>query len=304
MKMGFLTNSLVNVGLKDLNSLAKWAKENDFVDLEVGPTVPLDEHEFHKAKETYGVSINTMIYCRNFLSNDKEQAEQLIAELKKRIIFAGKIGAKQVVTTTGILDDSHKGGRYRPELSLEAFSRLFEPILELAEASNVDILLEACPFMGNIAVSPYMWDMIFDKIKSPRLGLAYDPSHLVWQSIDPYAPIYEFAGHIRHVHGKDCELNRDMIARTGTAHMYASKGAWYHKDAGLPAESGHANLWWRYRLPGLGELDWGKILSRLYETGYDGTISIEHEDPVWEGDFDRVSRGVIASKEHIAQFFV
>jgi len=304
MRFGFLTNSLVNAGLGDLNALAAWAVENGFADLEVGPTIPLCEDAFHKAKEDYGIDISTFIFCRNFLMPDREQAGLLVNNLKERIIFAGKIGAKQVVTTTGIDSKSYEQGVYRPELSLEGVARLFEDILELAEKCNVDILLEVCPFMGNIAVSPYMWDLIFDRIKSQRLGIAYDPSHMVWQFIDPYAPITEYAAKIRHVHGKDCEI-RDMYKRTGIMHMRgtaSAKGVWLHKDAGLVNQEAQANLWWRYRMPGLGQLDWGRIVSLLYEIGYAATISIEHEDPVWEGNEDKIKRGIIGAKKHIKQF--
>jgi len=304
--MGVLTNSLVNAGLTNLDALARWSVENGFVDLEVGPTIPLVEDDFHRAKEVYGVNISTLIFCRNFLTPDNDVAHNLRNNLKERIIFAGKIGAKQVVTTTGVLDKSHAGGAYRPELSLDAFQQTFDPIIELAEKHNVDILLEVCPFMGNIAISPFMWELIFDKVKSDKLGIAYDPSHFVWQFIDPYAPITQFADKIRHVHGKDCEINPDMLKHTGIMHMYSPahvKGAWTHKDAGLQEQKGQTVLWWRYRLPGLGQLDWSQIVNRLYEARYSGTISIEHEDPVWDGDENLVKRGITAAKEHIKQYF-
>ena len=340
MKMGFITNSFVQEGVKDLDAIARWAVHNGFTDLEVGPTVPLVAEDFLKAKEAYGINISTLIYCRNFLMPDTGQAGLLLEGLKERIVFAGNIGAKQVVTTTGISEKSFEGGDYRPDRSLKLFQETFEPVIELAEQNKVDILLEVCPLMGNIAVSPYMWDMIFSSVKSERLGIAYDPSHLVWQFIDPYGPITEYAGKIRHVHGKDCELNHNMIKRTGARHMFGmavnEKDGWIHKDAGLTEaeadmkerhsmKEGHSmkeehsmkerysmkerhsmeensNLWWRYRLPGLGELDWNRIVSRLYEAGFDGTISIEHEDPVWSGGLDKVKQGVITAREHIAQF--
>ncbi|MDX6325757.1 MAG: hypothetical protein QOK15_2111, partial [Nocardioidaceae bacterium] len=55
-----------------------------------------------------------------------------------------------------------------------------------------------------------------------------------------------------------------------------------------PWESG----WWRYRVPGLGEVDWRRLIDVLYEGGYDGFISVEHEDPVWSGSTERVKQGL------------
>jgi sugar phosphate isomerase/epimerase len=50
--------------------------------------------------------------------------------------------------------------------------------------------------------------------------------------------------------------------------------------------------WWRYRIPGLGEVDWPGVVRTLRDSGYDGVVSVEHEDPVWSGDLDRVREGL------------
>ena len=50
--------------------------------------------------------------------------------------------------------------------------------------------------------------------------------------------------------------------------------------------------WWRYRVPGLGEVDWGRLVDHLYQAGFDGVVSVEHEDPVWSGDTARVLQGL------------
>jgi sugar phosphate isomerase/epimerase len=50
--------------------------------------------------------------------------------------------------------------------------------------------------------------------------------------------------------------------------------------------------WWRYRIPGFGQVDWQRVIDALYEGGFDGTLSIEHEDPVWGGTEERVKTGV------------
>ena len=107
---------------------------------------------------------------------------------------------------------------------------------------------------------------------------AYDPSHLVWEMMDPYEPILRYKDKIFHVHGKDTEVNRHRLNYTGILSDYS---------------------WWRYRVPGLGEIDWNKIVSNLYEIGYDGVISIEHEDPVWEGTKEKVEKGLLIGKRTI-----
>ena len=85
---------------------------------------------------------------------------------------------------------------------------LAKQFVDLAEKNGVRLCYENCPMMGNIATSPDMWEAIFDAVGSERLGLCYDPSHLVWQFIDPYRNIYKFADKIFHVHAKDTAVDR------------------------------------------------------------------------------------------------
>jgi sugar phosphate isomerase/epimerase len=50
--------------------------------------------------------------------------------------------------------------------------------------------------------------------------------------------------------------------------------------------------WWRYRVPGLGQVDWVRLIDALYEGGFDGVLSVEHEDPVWGGTEAKVQVGL------------
>lgn len=55
-------------------------------------------------------------------------------------------------------------------------------------------------------------------------------------------------------------------------------------------------------MPGLGEIDWKSIILTLQECGYDQILSIEHEDPVWEGTEEKVKTGLQLAHKHLAQF--
>ena len=50
--------------------------------------------------------------------------------------------------------------------------------------------------------------------------------------------------------------------------------------------------WWRYRIPGLGEVDFRRYVDTLYEGGFDGVLSVEHEDPVWGGSPELIEAGL------------
>ncbi|MCI0477441.1 MAG: hypothetical protein L0Y55_14440, partial [Anaerolineales bacterium] len=57
--------------------------------------------------------------------------------------------------------------------------------------------------------------------------------------------------------------------------------------------------WWRYRIPGWGEINWTRIVSDLMASGYTGTFSLEHEDPVWEGSDEKATRALELGGNHL-----
>lgn len=301
MKIGFLTNALVEQARRSglnafqtLDEVAAWAADHGFTDLECGPMLPLDRAAYERVLGEGRIAITALIYCRNYLSTDPEEAATHLAELKKRIEFAGALGIDKVVTSTGInkrieegiydrdpnVKDRGNMIRRIPVRSLDQVVDLYGPLLELAEKNNVRLCLENCPLMGNIAISPVMWRRIFQRLDSDKLGLAYDPSHLVWELIDPYAPLDEFKDKIFHVHAKDAAIDRARLAETGILTDFS---------------------WWSYRIPGRGELDWKKLLSKLKANGYTGTISLEHEDAAYEGTLPAVQQGLLDGKAHLEQ---
>lgn len=301
MKIGFLTNALVEQARRSglnafqtLDEVAAWAADHGFTDLECGPMLPLDRAAYERVLGEGRIAITALIYCRNYLSTDPEEAATHLAELKKRIEFAGALGIDKVVTSTGIdkrieegiydrdpnVKDRGNMIRRIPVRSLDQVVDLYGPLLELAEKNNVRLCLENCPLMGNIAISPVMWRRIFQRLDSDKLGLAYDPSHLVWEMIDPYAPLDEFKDKIFHVHAKDAAIDRARLAETGILTDFS---------------------WWSYRIPGRGELDWKKLLSKLKANGYTGTISLEHEDAAYEGTLTAVQQGLLDGKAHLEQ---
>lgn len=296
MKIGFLTNALVEQARRSgsdafstLPQVADWAAAHGFTDLECGPMLPLDRAAYEQVLDEGRIGISALIYCRNYLSTDPEEAAQHLAALKERIVFAGALGIDKVVTSTGI-DKSVVEGLYDrdpalhdrgnlirriPAQSLDRVVDLFGPLVELAEKNNVRLCFENCPLMGNIAISPVMWKKLFERLPSDHLGLAYDPSHLVWEMIDPYTPLLEFKDKIFHVHAKDTAIDRVKLARTGILTDFS---------------------WWSYRIPGRGELDWRQLLEQLTAEGYDGTLSLEHEDAAYEGSVEAVENGLLDGK--------
>ena len=130
-------------------------------------------------------------------------------------------------------------------------------------------------YPGNLAYSPELWEWMFEL----GLYLNFDPSHLLWLGIDPIDALRPYVDRVVHAHTKDAETFPAERNRYG----FFGRTSTREED---PWDMG----WWRYRIPGLGQVDFRRYVDTLYEGGFDGVLSVEHEDP-GVGRHARVDRG-------------
>jgi sugar phosphate isomerase/epimerase len=259
-----------------LPKLAGWAVENGFAGLEVGPAVPLRTADFAAARAN-GATLFSLTYGRNVLAADPQERALHQRNVLERVRFAGEQGIPLVVLATG----RSPGKSLRANLPA-VVEWLGEQVLPLARAGGVTVAIENCPAVGNIATSPAMWHELFDlALPAPELKLCFDPSHLVWQFVDAAGALRSFAGRVAHVHVKDAVVDRQRLAVEG-----------------LDGEG-----WWRYTLPGWGELNWSLLLAELQRSGYNGCLSIEQEDEVWDKSEGQILQSLLWSKRYLEQFF-
>jgi sugar phosphate isomerase/epimerase len=278
-RYGFLTNQLVLAGMTDVEQLSLFCKQSGFETIEVGPTLPLDESVFETFARN-GVAVSDLIYCRNTQAADPEVSAQHIAGIRERIEWAGRYGIPMVTTSAGYRReppgsetyDRYQAIRALPADSIDGWVDIFGPLVDLAERNGVRLAIENCPLMQNWAISPELWSSLFERLGSPLLGLVYDPSHLVWQFIDCYAPLAEFAPRIFAVHAKDTRLDQERLQRTGILTDFS---------------------WWSYAIPGRGEIDWLRFMEALIRIGFTGPVTIEHEDPDFAENLADVKAGIV-----------
>lgn len=134
----------------------------------------------------------------------------------------------------------------------------------------------------NIMSTPANWRRVFEILDSPNLGINYDPSHFVWQQIDYIKPIYEFKDKIFHVHYKDIKVFWDKLADVGVM--------------ATPLE------YMSPKIPGLGDVDWGKYVSALTDIGFEGCSVIEIEDKSFEKDIEDAKRAIRLSARYLRNF--
>ncbi|MGL4392597.1 MAG: sugar phosphate isomerase/epimerase family protein [Fusobacteriaceae bacterium] len=301
MKLGFLTAPLPEMSLSEI---IVWANKEGFNCIEVAcwpksfeqrryagtqhiDVDKLDESELKEIKKILNennIKISSLAYYPNPLSSDLSERNFSISHLKKVISAANLLEVEVVGTFVG--RDENKN----IEESLKDYEYIFKDIIKFAEEKKVKIAIENCPMLwadrwpggNNLATTPVIWEKMFQIIKSENIGINFDPSHFVWQHLDYIKVLYEFRDKIFHIHAKDTRIDYEKLSRNG---IY---GFGNYVD----------------KLAGLGDIDWKKFLSTLYEIGYKGCVSIEHEDRAWEGHKDVILSGIKLSKQLIGPYFV
>jgi len=292
MKLGLLTACLPGESLEDV---AAWAGGHGYRALEVAawPDRPgrdweashLDVSSFGAADAAralemlgrHGLEVSAVAYYENNLHEDLAEREATHEHLRRCIDAAQLLGVGLVGTFVG------RDVSLTMAENLRLAEKVLPPLVEYAAARDVRLVVENCPMEGwhpdgypaNLAYSPELWGWMADL----GLWLNYDPSHLVWLGIDPLAALGDHVDRVLHVQAKDVEVHPGARNRYGVFGQVLDRQPW-------------VSGWWRYRIPGLGEVDWRRIVDLLHQAGYAGVVSVEHEDPVWSGDPDRVRRGL------------
>lgn len=233
------------------------------------------------------VQLSSLAYYPNTMDPDPDRRRAAVDHLKKVIRASARLGVGMVTTFIG--RDQYKS----VEENLELVKKVWPPILKLAEELDVRIGIENCPMLfgrdqwpggQNLMTTPAIWRQVFDMLPSDHLGINYDPSHFVWQMVDYIKPLYEFRDRIFHVHFKDIKLYRDRLDQVGVMA--------YPLDFMSP------------KLPGLGDVDWGRYVSALTDIGFDGCACVEVEDRAFEGSREKVLDSLRLSKRYLEQFVI
>ena len=237
--------------------------------------------------QSKGVYISGLGYYPNPLDPDKAQSEVFIEHIKQIIRVAAKM--KIPVVNTFIGRDPAKN----VEDNFEIFKDLWPPIVKVAEENNIKIGIENCPMLfthdewpggKNLAISPAIWERMFEAIPSPLFGLNYDPSHLVWMQMDEVQPLYNFKERLHHIHLKDVKVYKDKLDKVGIL--------------ATPLEF-HSP-----KIPGLGDVRWRDFFSALTSIGYSGPVCIEVEDKAYEGSEQDIQAAILTSRNYLKQFLV
>jgi sugar phosphate isomerase/epimerase len=288
MRVGVFTPLLSQFSLDDV--LKKLRRHNiDTVELGTG-NYPGDAHcklsmlkdraalaGFKATLAEQGFSISALSCHGNPLHPDRARAKHDQEVSRQTVLLAAKLGVPVVVDFSGCPGDSPGAKRpnwvtcpWPPEY-LETLAWQWEKVAvpywtrhaKFAADHGVKIAIEMHP--GFLVYSPETL-LKLRAIAGPSVGCNYDPSHMFWQGIDPIAAIRMLGAAIFHVHAKDTQIYGRNLPLTGVLdtkpYTDERNRAWIFRTCGY----GHGEEWWR------------EFASTLRMFGYDGVLSIEHED--------------------------
>jgi len=214
-----------------------------------------------------GVEITTFGFYSNAL-----QLEEHRKTMEYVIDNAHLYGAKVVSTFAGGLEGESI------DAAMPKFKEVYSELAKRAEDKGVKIAFENCPMGGtwdkvtcNIAINPRAWEMMFNEVDSPAIGLEWEPAHQLIQLIDPIAQLRKWVGKVVHVHGKDASVDMAAVREYGVL----CNTDWYAPE----------------RTVGFGDTDWRDIFSILHKGGYEGDICVEgYHDPVYSREWEMVGQ--------------
>ncbi|TNV67799.1 sugar phosphate isomerase/epimerase family protein [Trichococcus shcherbakoviae] len=241
--------------------------------------------ELNAYASSKGVEISALAYYPNPLDENPEKRRLAIDHLYSVIDAAALMEVNMVTTFIGRMPSKTVSE------NLAEVAKVWTPIVKHAEEKNVKIAIENCPMLftedewpggQNLMTTPALFRKVFELLDSDHIGLNFDPSHFVWQQMDYIKPLYEFKDKLFHVHYKDIKVYPEKLADVGimaTPLQYMSP-----------------------KLPGLGDVDWGKYVSALTDIGYAGYTCIEVEDKAFEKDYAAVKTSVRQSAHYLRNF--
>ena len=245
----------------------------------------LDAVAVQRLVEKTGVSISGLGYYPNPLSPDSSESQTAVDQIQRVIEAAPKLNLTQVNSFVG------RDWTQSVDENWPRFVKTWKPLIALAEENGVRIGIENCPMSfsrdewpggKNLATTPAIWRRMFDEIPSESFGLNYDPSHMTWQMMDYLAPMREFSDRLFHIHAKDARLDREKL-----------------NDVGIMA---FPNDFHTPKLPGMGDVNWGRFFSVLTDVGYDGPVCVEVEDRAYEGTLESRKRALVQSHTYLRNF--
>lgn len=253
MQIGFYTSTFNDRPIEEVLDFAR-ASGFDALEIDVGGHIksPDQVGKVVTAARARGLIVSSIALFGNQLDPDPAKREALRKSTADYVSAIAEAGVPVLVVFPG------RDATVSEDANYKDFADYVNSLLASPRSGALALAIENWPGPNNdfIATTPEGWAKLGALVANPRFGLEFDPSHLLKLGIDPYVAFDEVKDRIKILHAKDTSIDSARLQQVG----YSGQG------------------WWRYVLPGLGLLDWTRFLRQARDAGYDGVVSVEHED--------------------------
>jgi sugar phosphate isomerase/epimerase len=275
---------------RPLEDVAAWCAQRGITGLELGvggyspaphanPAALEHPAALLERVAAHGIDIVALNASGNPLHPNRAIRESHDAALRGAVRLAAALGVARVVAMSGCPGGPggawpvFAGGAWLPDMEglwdrqwREAIAPYWSALSPWAaeQAPGVDICLELHPGTSIYNAASFA---LLAEVTGANVKVNLDPSHFWWQGIDPVATVRALGGRIGFVHGKDTLVHPERVALHGVL------------DFRWPASAGE--MPWHFCAVGRGrpQHEWRALFGALADAGYDGPVSIEHEDP-------------------------
>ena len=288
MKVGIRTTGRLN-GMP-FDEVCRWMAANGFETIDV-PNINAD---MVKTASSHGVGIGQvdLVAGSDLLSGDTDKQKQAVQASIASIQNAIDHGVKNMFYVAPAPADPSQGRA----ATFEQWKRTMPAIVDFADSNGATLALEGwpggSPHFDRIGANPEMLRAMFEVCPSEAFGINYDPSHLIRLGVDYLRMLEEFGHRVHHVHAKDTKFDSEALYLYGRMSPSMDQPKAFGED------------WWRYCIPGEGEADWAHIMKNLEDFGYDGILSIEHEDVRYWGSWEVEAEGFIRARTHLKKYMM
>lgn len=285
MKIGFrIPGKARDLGF---DQLCGWAARAGFGSIDLAAADP----ERIRVATAAGLEIGTIDLpgTREMISADAADQIAGVDAAKHAIAAAAENGCHRMFCVFVPRDASQKRAD-----TFAIWKQTFPLVARFAEEKGVRIAMEGwpggAPYYPALGCTPETWRAMFAAVSSASFGLNFDPSHLVRIGVDWRRALEEFGDRVIHAHGKDTDLDTERLYEHGNL------GPTFRKPVGF------SESWWRYTIPGDGLVDWGRLLARLEDFGFNGVVSVELEDYRYNDTWALQAEGLERSRAHLARW--
>ena len=270
----------------DLDALIQFACDHGFSGIDLHQAEP---DQIQKVQHA-GLQIGSVDLLRDLsdLASPDSGRRKAIADANAHYISTlAKHGIKTFFALMPLPEPESSRSVYH-QRAIQGWTALCDQV----QSIDVHIVLEGYPgtppYYPNLACTPESYRAVLKDLPHGVVGVNYDPSHLVRMGIDPIRFLNEFVDQVYHVHAKDTEILHEALYEYGNT-----------QDAVFAKARTFGGYYWRYTIPGHGQVRWGKVFSILRDANYEGLVSIELEDENFSKSAEDEQRGLLAARDFL-----